>query len=447
MPRRASDGSIRESKDRKGVYEVRVSYGTDPVTGKPRRAWRTVHGTITQARKVRDDLRRELETGLAFDAHKTTFAAFAREFENRRLEQGRVNRKDGVRDARLVTLLCEQVGDVRVIDLDAGTCERALEKLHEAHPELSNNYRRMIFAKLKQVMSDAVMHDLITRNPCDKLKPPKRTEPTRKSFTPEDFGRLMVALDGEGDSCAPAMAVRLAAATGMRHGEILALDWGAVELDDRRLRVVASLTIYNELKAPKSKAGTRALALDAGTVAHLKAYKIAQSEMLAGWSIKQSETTPVITTETGTRYDYANLSRWVRIFFDSHNLSGYVLHELRHTQATFLLAANTDVKTVQARLGHSQAALTLDLYGHAMPERDRGAADTIAALIFAAQKQASEGDEEKRLAVDLRSKSQKQKARKKRSRPDTGSDLRFCLEPTSGFEPLTCALRVRCSTS
>lgn len=378
-------GSIRERSA--GHWQIRQPYGRDPITGKYQTASRTVIGTKTQAKQALDDLRRELENGLSFDAQRTTFAAFASEFQARKVEQGAINRKDMVRDARLVTLLSEQIGTVLITDLDAGICERALARIHKEHADLGNNYRRMIFAKLKQILADAVMHDLLMRNPCDKLKPPKKTETTRVSFTPAELGRLMAALDGEGDGSAPAMAIRLAAVTGMRHGEILALDWGAVELDACRLRVVASLTIYNELKSPKSNAGTRTLALDDDTVARMNAYKTEQAAALNSWGIEQADSTPVITSETGTRYDYANLSRWVRRFFDAHGLDGHVLHELRHTQATFLLAHNTPLKTVQQRLGHATAALTLDLYGHAMPETDRDAANTISKLIADVSKQ------------------------------------------------------------
>lgn len=53
---------------------------------------------------------------------------------------------------------------------------------------------------------------------------------------------------------------------------------------------------------------------------------------------------------------------------------------MRHTQATQLLAQGVDVKTVQARLGHSDASLTLNWYAHAVPENDRAAADRLGEL-------------------------------------------------------------------
>ena len=58
------------------------------------------------------------------------------------------------------------------------------------------------------------------------------------------------------------------------------------------------------------------------------------------------------------------------------------LHDLRHTGATLLLSQNTDIETVSRRLGHSKASVTLDIYGHALPENDRQASDTLEAMFL-----------------------------------------------------------------
>ena len=60
---------------------------------------------------------------------------------------------------------------------------------------------------------------------------------------------------------------------------------------------------------------------------------------------------------------------------------GLRFHELRHTQATLLLAVGVDVKTVQTRMGHANAGITLNLYAHAVPENDRKAADLLGSII------------------------------------------------------------------
>lgn len=65
---------------------------------------------------------------------------------------------------------------------------------------------------------------------------------------------------------------------------------------------------------------------------------------------------------------------------ESEKLPIIRIHDLRHTSATLLLANGTDIETVSKRLGHSKASITLDVYGHAMKEMDRKAADTLEQL-------------------------------------------------------------------
>lgn len=56
-------------------------------------------------------------------------------------------------------------------------------------------------------------------------------------------------------------------------------------------------------------------------------------------------------------------------------------HELRHTHASMLVAKDIDIKTVQHRLGHASASLTMDLYVHPSRENDENAAKIIGNLI------------------------------------------------------------------
>ena len=53
------------------------------------------------------------------------------------------------------------------------------------------------------------------------------------------------------------------------------------------------------------------------------------------------------------------------------------LHDLRHTHATLLFAANVHPKIVQERLGHSRIGITLDTYSHSQPDMQQEAADVM----------------------------------------------------------------------
>jgi integrase len=57
-----------------------------------------------------------------------------------------------------------------------------------------------------------------------------------------------------------------------------------------------------------------------------------------------------------------------------------------------LIGSGADIKTVQTRLGHSSASLTMNIYAHAITQNDRIAADTIGETIFGKQKDDEEDD-------------------------------------------------------
>ena len=85
-----------------------------------------------------------------------------------------------------------------------------------------------------------------------------------------------------------------------------------------------------------------------------------------------------------------------RAYREEHGFDGLKFHELRHTQATQLLANGVDVKTVQTRLGHASASITLGWYAHAIPEKDHEAADLLGAILSGAKPQDNAAEEEEK---------------------------------------------------
>ena len=73
---------------------------------------------------------------------------------------------------------------------------------------------------------------------------------------------------------------------------------------------------------------------------------------------------------TANRADLAPKDRWP-----------YRFHDLRHFSVTTLIAAGVDVRTVANRHGHANATMTLNRYAHALPERDREAAEVLGAAL------------------------------------------------------------------
>ena len=62
-------------------------------------------------------------------------------------------------------------------------------------------------------------------------------------------------------------------------------------------------------------------------------------------------------------------------------LPDITLHDLRHTNATLLIAQNIDVKTVSKRLGHAQTSTTMNIYAHSLQKMDQTASEALESVL------------------------------------------------------------------
>jgi integrase len=83
----------------------------------------------------------------------------------------------------------------------------------------------------------------------------------------------------------------------------------------------------------------------------------------------------------GTPLDPSNVLHRFQRLTKKADLDGVSLHTLRHSAASFLLAAGTHTKVVQEHLGHSSYAVTADIYSHVAPAQAREAADRLDAAL------------------------------------------------------------------
>jgi len=177
---------------------------------------------------------------------------------------------------------------------------------------------------------------------------------------------------------------RLAAMTGLRRGELCALRWPALDLETGRLRVSrALLCVHGRLveSEPKTARGRRVLDLDAVTIAMLRDHRKAQvkERLLVGPGYQDYGY--VFARPDGTPWNPERISSAFDRLVIATGLPRIRLHDLRHTHATHLLAAGTNVRVASERLGHASVAFTLDVYAHALPGQQASAAAATAALV------------------------------------------------------------------
>ncbi len=236
---------------------------------------------------------------------------------------------------------------------------------------------------LSKALADAERKGTISRNPAPLSDPPKPDQSHRAEIKAWTATELRTFLDGVSAHRLHPM-LYLAANTGLRRGELVGLEWSAVDLDASRLTVrtaTVSVAYAKQTGSPKTSTGERVVDLDARTVAVLKAWKRTQAaERLAVGP--DYDRTLVFTRPEGTGWHPVSISKSFDRLVKRSALVRIRLHDLRHTHASLLLAAGTPVKVVSERLGHASPALTMAQYQHVLPGMQAEAANAFGDLLF-----------------------------------------------------------------
>jgi integrase len=230
-----------------------------------------------------------------------------------------------------------------------------------ARKGVSANSRLRSIRVLRCALNKAVRLRLLPFNPMAAVEKPRVIREERKPLEPEQCTALFAACRQHrlGD------LIVLAAMTGLRKGELFALEWSAVNLAEGVLVVRRSLEESGggrKLKEPKTAAGRRVVSLGAEAVQALQSrLDKAKAEGM------EPDVVPIVfPSTTGTHLLQSNFDR--NVWYPIRQAAGipdtFVFHDLRHTQASLLLAAGVDLKVIQKRLGHRDFATTANTYSH-----------------------------------------------------------------------------------
>ncbi len=236
--------------------------------------------------------------------------------------------------------------------LDAGLSGSTVHKLHDI---------------LRRGLAQAVKWHLIPRNVAEATKPPRTAPKEMQALSADEARKLLKAA---GEDRLEALYV-LAIHTGMSQGELLALRWQDVDLENAVASVRRTLTrsggrvMFGE---PKTKKSRRSIRLTPQAVEALRAHLKRQLRDIEILGDRYQDQGLVFTTDTGAPINPSNLRQ--RSFAPLLKWAGLPhmrFHDLRHTCATLLLSRGVHPKFVQELLGHATIAITLDTYSHVMP--------------------------------------------------------------------------------
>ena len=178
---------------------------------------------------------------------------------------------------------------------------------------------------------------------------------------------------------------RLLAYSGMRIGECLALTWHDLDYKNNTIAINKTLARTNngiKIQTPKTKASNRVISLDNETIQVLKMWQLEQRKQLLKVGINAMDSKQLIFSNGKNSFIIVPTVRLaIKQIAKKAGIHSITTHGFRHTHATLLFASGLDIKQVQARLGHSNVQTTLNIYTHAMKEKQDKIGDAFAKYI------------------------------------------------------------------
>jgi integrase len=238
-----------------------------------------------------------------------------------------------------------------------------------------------VHAVLHRMFKQALLWNLVPRNPAEAVTRPKKRRQEMQTLSPEQARKLLEAARGDRLEALYVLAIT----TGMRQGEMLGLRWKDIDMERGMVHLQASLQRTKdgfEFVQPKTSSSRRQIMLTSAAIDALGRHRVSQTaERHVKSDLWENKDNLVFTNLTGGPIDGTNLLRkCFRPLLRQAGLPEIRFHDLRHTAATLLLGQGVHPKIVSEMLGHSTINITLDLHSHVTPTMQKEAVSALDAL-------------------------------------------------------------------
>lgn len=373
------EGSIRKRKD--GRWEGFYTAAYDPVTGKQK--IKNVLGK-TQT-EVKEKLKKAIADSQRLDMNRSgthTVKSWVKMWYEVYAEP---RLREKTKDYYLNYIdnhIIPELGDIRLDKLTTIRIQKFYNDLQKngrvqryKHIELKDKglsvrVVRGIHTLLNNCLEQAVAERLILVNPAKGCKLPKLEKREMKVLPEEKIKPYLMEADKRGLLA----AFYLELTTGLRRGELLALLWTDLDVENRTISITKQVNrIKGELvvSQPKTQNSVRVLPVSQ------------QAVDLMVDEHKKHPGNPYMFPSPKTGGMFAPDS-----FRHTHDKILKVIgaehirfHDLRHSYAVVSIESGDDIKTVQANLGHATASFTLDIYGHVSQKMRQQSADRMEQFI------------------------------------------------------------------
>ncbi|MEA2512758.1 MAG: hypothetical protein QOJ59_2245 [Thermomicrobiales bacterium] len=367
MARRAhGEGSIYQRRDGRWTAYLRDGYKN----GKPHKKY--VYGaTQREVRKKLESLKRDLAQGLPVDFERQTVGQFLDRWLVD-VVRSRVRPKTYESyEMHIRRHLKPQLGHHQLTKLAPDHVQAMMnEQLASGLSPRTANYTRSI---LRSALNQAVRWGHVARNVAKLTDPARERRTEVRPLTPEQARAFLDAARGHRLEALFTVAL----AIGLRQGEALGLRWEDVDLDAGLLRVRHTLQKLEgewQFVETKTERSRRTINLPPVSVTALREHRLRQDQERSIAGPKWGNFNLVFPSSRGTPLDGSNVTHRLQRLLEESRLPRQRFHDLRHCCASLLLVQKVPMRVVMEILGHSQIALTMNLYSHVMPALEHEAA-------------------------------------------------------------------------
>ena len=244
-------------------------------------------------------------------------------------------------------------------------------KKQNENETLSYNTINKVLILLKKIFDTGIRKSLIDKNPVENLRKLPIRKPNIKFWSIEEFTRFRELI--QDDETSYDLFFVIAFFTGMRMGEILALNWNDINLLTNTIFVTKTVYFVNNtsyINTTKTRSGTRNITINQKLTEMLKDWKEKQKEKLKEFTknideLQIIQSTPI--TITKNMID----KKFKQILERDKDLKKIRIHDLRHSHASLLINQGEDYLVVKERLGHASITTTIDTYSHLYPSKQK----------------------------------------------------------------------------
>jgi integrase len=352
----------------------------------------TIRGSRTDAIAERDKLKVQRDEGAWTAPATITFEEWATRWAEHHLKRHVSTRSYERQNSILKRHLVPVLGPTRIQRLAATRINELYADMEK--DGLSAASVRYAHVVLGSCLKQAVREGVLARNPVGNASPPRSsTQSGGQTLSQPELARLVRAFEGDPHF----VLVAMAAGTGARINELLALEWAAIDWASKTLRIDSALKPTKaglERGVPKTERSRRTIRLDDGLIALLKAERDRQEAeqrqlrgigpevvMLRGL-VEDALLFPRSPLNPAEPRRHGPISKLFSARAASLGLKKrFRFHDLRHCHTSLLLQAGVPVAAVSARLGHANAAVTLGIYSHSTTDAEAAAAQVAGSLL------------------------------------------------------------------